>query len=413
MIISVIILVVAEIVGLWFLENKLVIPQDRQFAAFWVFQFTVVSLSFTLLSIVYDSVIIARENMKIYSYVGIVEGLIKLGIAYIISIIHFDRLITYSFLLSLVSIGLVVFYASYCSSCYPEARFKISMNKSSIRNTFSFISWNVLGTAVWAINDQGINILLNLFFGPVVNAARGVAFQINQALNQFTSSFFTAIRPQIMKSYASKDSDYLYKLLYSSSKYSVYLLWYFALPVMICIDSILSLWLKSVPEYTNVFTIWILIFSLVNTSNNPIWALALAIGRLKWYIIIGSFVFLMTFPIAYIVLLIGFSPVSVFIVSAIVRAVYVFVALIIIKHYFELSLRDYMIAVFLPILQVVAISGTLSYLIKNIFPDNVYGILLIALTTTIIITCCIFFVGVNTSEKKTIKNLIRNNIISK
>lgn len=407
---SIFIIGLSEIVGLWLLKNKLVISPDRQVAAFWVFQFTVISLAFTLLSIVYDSVLIAREEMKVYSYVGIVEGVAKLAIAYFISIFHFDRLIFYGFLLSSVSVGLVMFYAFYCSKHFPEATYRFLWNKTSIKETFSFISWNVIGTAAWAINDQGINILLNMFFGPAINAARGIAFQINQALNHFTASFFTAVRPQIIKSYASEDLRYLFRLLFSSSKFSFYLLWYLALPVMLHIDGILAIWLKDVPSYTNIFTIWVLVFSLVNTTNNPIWTLALAIGKLKWYIIIGSSVFLLTFPIAYIVLKMGYPPVSVFVVSTIVRAIYVLVVLLVIKRYIVFSLWDYLTNVIIPVLFVVMISGTISFLIKDIYGGHFVGILLTAVSTTIIISFSILLFGLNKPEREKIMAFTKRKI---
>ncbi len=412
-IIAIVAVIIAEILGLWLLYNKLVIPVDRQWAAFWVFQFTVISFSFTLLSIAYDSVLIAREEMRIYSYIGVIEGLAKLCIAYLISIVAFDRLITYSFLLFGLSVALVFFYACYCSRHFPEAHYNFLWDKKSVKESFSFISWNVIGTAVWAINEQGVNMLLNMFFGPAVNAARGVAFQVNQALNHFTASFFTAVRPQIMKSYASNELHYLFRLIYSSSKFSFYLLWYLALPLILCIDGILSIWLKEVPQHTGIFTIWVLVFSLVNTTNNPIWTLALAIGKLKRYVIIGSAVFFSTIPVAYLVLLMGYSPVSVFIVSAVVRLIYVFVALLLIKRYIKFSLKDYLYYVVMPILLVVSISGSISLCLKSFFSNDLIGIISMAVTTSIIISCCLLLFGLNKYERDKTLLFIKKRLLSK
>lgn len=393
------VIILAETVGLWFVCNKLNIPPERYNAALWVYQFTITSLAVTLLSVVYESAIIAHEDMKIYSYVGIYEGIAKLAIAYIISVIPFDRLITYSFLLQVVSISVILYYMHYCSKRYKECHYHFVWNRKKIRDAFSMISWNTIGTAVWAINDQGINILLNMFFDPAVNAARGIAFQINNAINNFGNNFYVAVRPQLVKSYATKNFEYLYKLFFSSSKFSVYLLWFFCLPVSLCIDTILHLWLKEVPPHTSSFTVLILAFSLVNILNNPIWSLALAVGKLKWYILIGSAVFLMTFPISYFCLKVGFAPESVFVVNVIVRICYICTVIVIIRRYIPFSISRYLSEVILPASLVLIISGGLSFSCSLLLPKTIlYQALLciICLGTT---TFCILTVGIKKEER--------------
>ena len=389
----------AETIGLWFVYHKLNIPAERFEAALWVYQFTIISLAMTILSIVYESAIIAHEDMKIYSYVGIYEGVAKLVIAYIISIIPYDRLITYSFLLKVVSISVILYYIYYCSKHYRECHFHFVWSKKKIHEAFAMISWNTIGTAVWAINDQGINVLLNLFFGPAVNAARGVAFQINNAINNFGNNFYVAVRPQLVKSYASQNFDYLYKLFFSSSKFSVYLLWIFCLPVSLCIDTILSLWLKEVPPHTNHFTILILAYSMVNILNNPIWSLALAIGKLKWYILIGSGVFLMSFPISYICLKIGCSPESVFIVNILVRMIYICVVINILKRYIPISIKRYMSDVIVPVLLVVSISGLSSWICSISLPNTLLNQLFICVLCWGATAICILTIGLQKGER--------------
>lgn len=402
------VIILAETIGLWFVCNKLNIPQDRYNAALWVYQFTIFSFAVTLLSVVYESAIIAHEDMKIYSYVGIYEGLAKLGIAYVISVIPYDRLITYTFLLQAVSISVILYYMYYCSKRYKECHYHFVWNGSKIREAFSMISWNTIGTAVWAINDQGINILLNMFFGPAVNAARGIAFQINTAINNFGTNFYVAVRPQLVKSYATQNFDYLYKLFFSSSKFSVYLLWIFCLPISLCIDTILHLWLKEVPPHTGNFTILVLAYSLVNILNNPIWSLALAVGKLKWYILIGSGVYLMSFPISYVCLKIGCAPESVFVVNVIVRMVYICVVIKIIRKYVPFSISRYLSSVILPASLALIISGSLSYTCSLLLPTTVtYQVLLcfICLVTTII---SILTVGLKKDERSQLCKIIKS-----
>ena len=398
--------IVSECVGLWFLYNKLTIPPERELAAFWVFQFTVLSLVVTMCSIVYDSMLVAHEEMNIYAYIGIFEGIAKLVIAYLISIVTYDRLIVYNALLFLVSLGTLIFYACYCAWHFKEATFRFFWDKKRVRNTFLFINWNVIGTAVWAINEYGLNILLNIFFGLIVNAARGVAFQVNQAVNHFSTNFYTAVRPQIMKSFAIGDVDYLMRLIYSTSKFSVFLLWYLSLPIMLCIDIILAFWLKNVPQYTNIFTIWVLLYSIINSLTNPIWSLALAIGNLKRYILIGSSVFLSAFPISYIFLKLGFPPVSVFIVMFFVRIVYICVILIIIKKEIEISLAAYTHNVVLPIIYVLAISGCICIMVRQHLPDSLYGLFSMLLITTIVISISLWLLGLKETEKKMIRSFV-------
>lgn len=393
------VIILAETIGLWLVCNKINIPQERYHAALWVYQFTIVSLAVTLLSVVYESAIIAHEDMKIYSYVGIYEGIAKLAIAYIISVIPLDRLITYSFLLQAVSISVILYYMHYCSKYYKECHYHFIWNRKRIRDAFSMISWNTIGTAVWAINDQGINVLLNMFFGPAVNAARGIAFQINNAINNFGNNFYVAVRPQLVKSYATKNFDYLYKLFFSSSKFSVYLLWIFCLPVSLCIDTILNLWLKEVPPHTSSFTVLILLFSLVNTLNNPIWSLALAVGKLKWYILIGGAVFLMTFPISYVCLKSGCVPESVFVVNIIVRTVYIFVVINIIKRYVHLSISRYLSDVILPVALVVIISGGFSWGCSKFLPNTLLYQALLCVVCFASTVICVLFLGMKASER--------------
>ena len=223
---AVFVILLAETIGLWFVMYKLVIPSDRLNAALWIYQFALISLVLTLLSVVYDAILISHENMRIYSYVGIYEGIAKLIIAYLISVAPFDRLIFYAMLTMLVALSIRLFYGFYCKKKYNECQFKIVFDKQNIKETTAFISWNFIGTAVWAVNNQGIDILLNLFFGPIVNAAKAIATQINGVITNFTSNFFVSVQPQITKSYANNDFDYLMKLFYASSKYSFFLLWF-------------------------------------------------------------------------------------------------------------------------------------------------------------------------------------------
>lgn len=404
------VLLLAETIGLWFVLNKLVIPQDRLVASLWVYQLTIVSLCVTLLGIIFNSLIIAHEDMKIYSYVGIFEGIAKLAIAFMISIVASDRLIWYSILLLLISITTQFLYAFHCFKHYLECRLDLRWEKKAFKETLPIVSWNLIGTAVYAINHQGTNLLLNVYFGPVVNAARAISLQINNAISNFGTSFYTSVRPQITKSYAAGDFEYMNKLFFYSSKYSVLLMWMLCLPIMLNIDQILSIWLVDVPEYTNVFTIWILAYSIVDILNNPIWSIALSIGKLKRYIMIGSSVFLSAFPISYLCLEIGASPTSVFVVLFIVRVVYLLVVIKIIRSYISFSIKEYFNKVIVKILGVVLVSGLMSYVLSLFISQTFMGLVLNMFQCLFCVILTTWILGLNVSERLQLLMLIKNKI---
>lgn len=407
---SIIILLLGETIGLWFVYNKLNIPVERMNSAICVYQFTLISLCFTLLGIVFNSEIIAHEKMRIYSYIGIFEGCARLGIAYLISIISFDRLTTYGFLMMLISLIIQLSYALYCLKHFKECKIYYIWDRKLLKKTTSIIGWNTIGTAVYAVNDSGINILLNMFFGPMVNAARGISFQVNSALNNFSTNFFVSVRPQIVKSYAQGDNKYLLKLFYNSSKYSFFLLWLLCLPIVLCIDQLLGLWLNKVPQYTNIFTIWILFYSLINVLNNPVWSIALAAGKLKKYVTIGSGVFLMAFPISFFFLKLGYPPVSVFIILFCVRLTYLIVVLTIIKSYISYKYTDYFRYIIIPIFKVCIPSFALNYILKNIVPESIPYMFLFILISLIITFIFIWIFGLNNNEKEQIVKTIKTKI---
>ena len=408
LLISIGVVVLLETVGLWFLYNKLVIPEERLTAAFWVFQFMVFSLVVTLLSVVYDAEIIAHENFKIYAYVGLYEGIAKLGLALALTFFPYDRLITYSFLVLLVTLSIRVFYSFFCKRHYDESTFRLDYNVQSFRDAFSMIGWNTVGTAVYAINTQGMDILLNIFFGPIVNAAKGIATAVNHALLTFSTSFTTSTRPQLVKTYATGDEKALMNLFYRSSKFGFFIMWSICLPVMLCMDSLLSIWLKEVPEHASSFAQLVLCYSLVNVFSNPIWSLILAVGKLKKYVLIGSAVFLMSFPISYVFLRIGSPPEAVFIVNAVVRAVYIVVAFFILRSYIPISGTRFLKEVIQSILIVIIISGLLSFFIKGIIHHLQWNWIVVLgscfLLTVAVVWCC----GLKTYERQFFASMIKD-----
>lgn len=407
-IIALIVVIIAEIVGIWLIQNKLVIPEGRLDAAFWCFHVVIISLAITLIGTVFDSILIARENMKLYAYMGVYDAFGKLGIIFMLDFFDFDKLKLYSVLLFLISATAKLIPAIICFKKYPECKIKYHWDKELFINMFKFVGWNGFGTAVWAINEQGTNIILNMFFGPVVNAARAIAAHVNATINNFSSNFFVAVRPQIVKSYASGNYDYFIQLVFNSSRYSFFLLLVICLPVMLRTEYILNWWLGLVPEYTDDFIKWILLFSLVNVLTNPFWSAIQAIGKLQRYVMIGSTVYLMAFPISYIFLSFNYPPVIVFKVLVCIRMIYLFVVIRITNKYIPIPFNKYLKSVILPISIIFILAGTIMFFINSLFPQNFISLIAFSTISVVITTFIIILLGIDKSERQILFSKIRS-----
>lgn len=400
--ISIAVLTLGEIIGLWLIYHKLNIPEERMTATLWVFQFMLISLFFTINSIVFNSVIIARENMKIYAYIGLVEAGGKLLIAFIISYSNFDRLIFYSALFVLLTGFIQSFYLWFCKSRYRECTFRFYWNKLLFWEMFRFCGWNLFSTAAYSINFQGISILLNVFFGPAVNAANAVAMQVNGAVNSFTSNFFTAVQPQIIKRYAAKEYDQFISLMFSSSRYAFFLILLLCIPLEFKIKPILDLWLKNPPEYSVEFVRWILIYSTIYILSNPVWTAIQAIGRLKKYCLVESFVFLSALPLSYVLLHWSSNPVIVFQVLAAVRSVYVFAVVAVARQYIRFSFKRYLAEVIRPIAIVSVLSVISCYGLNAIIPEGLAGTFTACFIMPVATAIVIWIAGTKQDERAVI-----------
>lgn len=401
-------LLVGETLGVFIIKTQLVIPSGRTDAALWAFHFALISLSLTLLGTVNNSSIIAHEDMKVYSFVGVVEGLSKLSIAFVLSLVNLDRLTTYSFLLMIVVLLVQAYYALYCHRKYKECSFLWFWDRRTIRETFSFISWNFIGTIIYILKDQGVNVLLNIFCGPIVNAARAISYQINTAICNFNSSFTTSVQPQIVKSYGSGDFGYVKKLFFNSSRYSLLIMWTLCLPVFFYIDELLALWLKVVPEYTSLFTKWVLIDSILATMTNAPWFITLAMGNLRRYVLYCNTTLLLIFPLVYFSLRLGMHPLSAFIIIVIVRNIQIIVILYVLNSQFKYGINAYLIAVVWPAFKIVLASlliATLAITLLEEYP------LLSFVVITLSSLSLTWIIGVSSDEKKFIVNMLKTKIV--
>ncbi len=406
-VIALFVIIVGVPLGHWFVTHKLVIPEEKMDAAIGVFYVTVVMFIVTMLLSVYDAVLIARENMKLYAYVGVFDAVSKLLIVYALCLTDHNRLIFYAILLCIAHIISKVIPMVICIRKYEECRFQWMYQKELIRQLFGFIGWNGFSCAVWMINGQGINILINTFFGTVVNAANGIATQVTQAVNNFSVNFFTAVRPQIVKSYAAKDYVYFNKLIYASCRFSFYLTWMICLPIMSKSDYILHLWLGNPPEYAADFVFWTLLFSAINVISNPIWSAAQATGKIAKFLMVGSSVYLLAFPISWVCLSMGNEPTIVFQVMCGVRVAYLVTITKILGENIDFPMKRFVKNVIFPVLKVGIPTALIIFPLSKLFSDTFPSLILFTFGSILICLIIIFTIGMHQNERSMVIGKIK------
>lgn len=318
-ILSVLISVLAETIGLWFFYNEMKIPEERMNAAFWVLQLSVLSAIVTILSVPYNAIIIAYEKMSAFAYISLIEVFLKLLIVYFLLIIPFDHLIVYAFLMVLVQIMVRFCYTFYCKRKFQAARYTLYWNWNQVKEMLSFAGWVSISYFSFMLFGQGLNMLLNVFFGPVINAARAIAMQVQTALNQFVINIQSAINPQIVKSYAGHNYDYCLSLVDRSTRFSFFMTLILVSPIILESDLILKIWLKTVPEYTSMFLNLTLVLSLICTFSSSLLILNDATGKVRNFEVITGIFISMILPISYVCLKIGFPCWSVVIVNIVIE----------------------------------------------------------------------------------------------
>lgn len=343
---ALIVLLLSETAGIWFLNTQLVIPIERMVAANWVFQFSIITAMLSLIQVPYSASIISHERMDIYAWTGLAEGLFKLGTAYIILYADLpDKLIAYGLLNLAWNIVLQIYYLYFCIRKFPESRLCVVCDKTIYKKILSFSLWDLGGAIGGTVNTQGMSFLLNIFFGLVANAARGIAVQVEANLQKFADNFMTAVRPQIVKSYAVQDYKGFFKLIFESSKYSYFLLFIVTLPVFLECDYILKLWLVNVPENTGIFLQWIMATHVFRAMSRPVIDGCHATGNIKYLNLYTSFTILLTLPCSWVAFELGYPPVTIFIIHGFLRCLCNFVELYVLKKEIPYSIREYLVKV--------------------------------------------------------------------
>lgn len=397
-------IIIAEVFGLWFLNEKMVIPTDRLYAANWVFQFSIICLAIDMLSIPYNACIIAHEKMSAFAYISIYEVITKLLIAWLIILSPIDKLIFYSLLMCLVSLTIRMIYGYYCNKYFTECKYQFTLNKKTLTEMFSFAGWNFIGQSSAILREQGGNLIINLFCGPTVNAARGIASQVNGAVSRFYSNFMMAVGPQITKSYAAKDYEYMTKLAHQGARLSFFLLFFLSLPIIINIHYILHLWLHIVPDHTANFVILVMIFTMCESLSNPLITIMLATGKIRNYQIVVGGLQMLNLPISYILLKLGCIPETVLLIAIFLSLTCLIARLIMLKRMIKLSPLAYCMKVLLPVFKVFIFASIIPIFISQNLDENFKNFLInciVACTSSII---SIYYVGCNKNERKMLKN---------
>lgn len=406
-ILAIIIVFITEPVGLWYLHNKMVLPEGRMIAAEWIFHFSLLSLFVNVLTAPFIAAVMAHERMDFYAFIGILDAVIKLIMVVILPFIAFDKLIIYGLFFFLVSCIDFTIYVWYCIHNFSEINLKSNVSPSLYKEMLSYSGWSVLGSISYILREQGVNLVLNSFFGTIVNAAKGVANQVNGALQGFTSSLVTPSRPQVIQSYSQGNLERTWRLTYSISKLAFLVFLMMSLPICLEINYILHLWLgETVPPHTSTFIIIMLVTNTYGTFVSPISTVMNATGKIRFFQIISSFSNLMSVPLAYLFLTMDAVPEYVFIALLITMFTNLLAGLISAHKFAKLSFLDYFKSVFLPCTIVALVSTPLGYIPHTLLPEGFVRLIVECIYYVIVVASIAYMFALDTGEKNMIKTLL-------
>ncbi len=409
-VLSVIIVLAIESLGVWFLNNKMTIPSERLVAANWVLQCSVVLFAVGLFSVPFNALIIAHEKMSAFAYMTIFDASAKLIIICSICYYGGDKLI----LLALLSMGLSLIrqliYCIYCKVNFEECSYKFIWNKKLGKEMFGFATWNFIGSTAGLMKDQGVNIAINLFTGPAINAARGIAMQVNGIIGQFIGGFSVALDPQITKNYASKDYKRMFFLIFQGARLSYFLFMFLSIPIMFEIETILWIWLGQVPEHTVLFTRLVLILTLAEIVSGTLITAQNATGNIRNYQIVVGGILLLNFPISYFLLKKGFFPESTVIVAIVISQICLVARLWFLRTMIGLSARAFIKKVYLNVLSVTVVAIIPPALCFILLDEAWYRLIILSGISAITSFASIYYIGCDSREKIIIKTYIRNKL---
>lgn len=400
-----IVLVLAETVGVWFVSTQLVIPDNRMTAALWVFQFSVFSFIMSIISAPYDAMIMAHERITIYAYLKMLNLFLKLFIVYVIAVAPYDKLIFYAFLLLCVDIGNRIYYGVYCSRHFEESRCGFSFNMAQFKEIFSFSSWMCVGNVASMFSNQGLNILLNIFFGPVVNAASGIATMVLGQVASYGLQLQVAMRPQVIKNYAIGNHERMQFLIFAGAKFSFFIGLTLSLPVILEIHQFLDWWLVEVPKWTVQFVTIFICISYVQLFGVSLYGGVMATGKVQNYQLAQTLTLIFFLPVTYVLLkFFKVSPVVPFCVLLLFRIICEMISSVIALHLLKISVISYLNDAVRPAVVVLVIAPIVPSILRFSMEDSLWSFFLICFVSVCCALASSYWIGCNKEEKKMVKN---------
>ena len=403
---ALVIVLLVETVGLWFLLHKMVIPDERIGAAIWVLQMSTLTFVLNIISVPYNAAIIAHEKMRAFAYISVFECVCKLIVALCISLSPIDHLAFYSVALCVVALILRLIYGIYCSKKFEECHYTLGLDRPLLKEMSSFAGWNFLAYVTGLTRDQGGNIIINLFCGPAVNAARGISIQVYGVINNFVDNFMTALKPQITKQYAAQNNDYVKQLVFQGARLGYFILLILCVPILLNIDYILELWLVDVPAHTSSFIMLVILFVLSESLSTPISTAIQATGSIKRYSIRIGMLQILNFPLYYILLYANCFPEVVLIVSVVTSQLCLIVRLIEARKMLGMSIGSFVKDVYIKVISISIIAFLIPYGISLMYDIGMHRLLI---TTPISVVCSsfiIYMLGCSKEEKSFVRSKV-------
>lgn len=409
-VIALLVLLLAETIGLWFFCNKLVIPEERMYAAHWVYQCSVISSMLTIIQVPYNSLIIAHERMEVYAYIEILNVVLKLLIVYILSIVNFDKLIVYSILILTVSVISLFIYRIYCTRNFKEAHFYFVWNSSVLRPMLAFTGWDFYGNLCVTARLQGTNFLINNFFGVIANAANGIATTVNSVLSGFACNIITAFRPRIIKEYSQQKWDKMQSMMNNSIKFSILFLFMLSLPILFDTSFVIELWLGQVPEYVVPFIRLTIIINSIGLINSVLVIAIHATGNIKRLSYLTGTLYLLSLPVSYTLLRLGCNVVSVYVVNLFSTALIVIQNLCILKQQIKAICISSIIRVLIISVIVAILSGICLWVIYTNMEKGFIRLFTITISDIIFMSIFTYVIALSSDQREFVKKYVMNRL---
>ena len=410
---ALLVIILGETIGLWFMNTHLNIAADRMYAAQWVYQCALISSALTITQSPFTASIISHEKMNIYAYMSIFDVVMKLLIVYMLLIFDYDKLIVYSILMLAVNFLNIVIYRSYCVHSFEECKFSLKFDKQIFKRMFSFSGWNMLGSLSAVLMDQGVSIIINIFFGTVINAAKGVANQVNNIIRQLYSNFQLAARPQIMKYYAQGEFDEMFKLMTKASKYCAFLLICIVVPVIVNVDGLLHIWLVEVPDYCVAFIRLTLLYTLFRAVDEPLTAGIHAVGKMKLPNMTTAIINMLVFPMTWLVCKLGGSPITANVIFVVDAPIILMIDLWILRKYIKFPVAVFLKSSVAPVLGFFTLSLSLPIVLVLVLPNTALYCIVSSVISLIFTVCVIYFMALPKDMRDKIQTMVKNKYLKK